>query len=105
MPSARNPEMKAAGQRCTADTGLDAPEKGHFPMNIPENPCKGNLPVSPAPRRRPGQPKRKATEKRVSRAASLIQDHIAVLTAQRITLPVLGLEVALDELRQIGGAQ
>ncbi|MFC3571398.1 hypothetical protein [Paracoccus simplex] len=74
-------------------------------MNIPEKPRQGNLPVSPAPRRRPGQPKRKATEKRVSRAASLIQDHIAVLIAQRITLPILGLEIALGELRQIGGAQ
>lgn len=77
MPSARNPEMKAAGQRWRADTGLDAPEKGHFPMNIPENPCKGNLPVSPVPRRRLGPPARLASEKRVNRAVGLIQDHIA----------------------------
>ena len=45
------------------------------------------------------------TEKRVNRAVGLIQDHIALLTAQRIGLPALGLEVALGELRQIGGAQ
>lgn len=105
MPSARNPEMKAAGQRANADTGLDAPEKGHSPMNIPENPRKGNLPVSPAPRRRSGPAARMTTQKRASRAAGLIQDRIALLTAQRIGLPVLGLEVALGELRQIGGTQ
>lgn len=105
MPSARNPEMKAAGQRWRADTGHVEAQAMDFPMNIPEKLRQGNLSVSPAPRRRPGEPKRNATERRVSRAAGLIQDHIALLTAQRIGLPVLGLEVALGELRQIGGAQ
>ena len=97
--------MKVAGQRCNANTGLVAPLKGQFPMNIAENTRKSNLPVSSASRQRSGPPARMITEKRVNRAVGLIQDHIALLTAQRIGLPALGLEVALGELRQIGGAQ
>lgn len=42
---------------------------------------------------------------RASAAARLIQRHVDMLTAQRIGLPILGLEIALGELRQIGGAQ
>lgn len=42
---------------------------------------------------------------RITQAITQIEDHIAVLSAQGIPLPVLGLELAASELRRIGGAQ
>ena len=91
--------MKVAGQRWRAVTGLDAPVKGQIPMNVTENPLKSNLPVSPADRRS------RSSKARASHAARLIQTHLEMLAAQRIGLPILGLEIALGELRQIRGAQ
>ncbi|MTH36652.1 hypothetical protein GL279_18950 [Paracoccus limosus] len=68
-------------------------------MNIHETSQKRNLPVSAA------GPRSRSSKARASHAARLIQTHLDMLAAQRIGLPILGLEIALGELRQIGGAQ
>ncbi|WP_191569054.1 hypothetical protein [Paracoccus yeei] len=44
-----------------------------------------------------------ATQARICRAILLIEDHIRVLSGQGVPLPIVGLEVATRELRQIGG--
>lgn len=41
---------------------------------------------------------------RIYRAIRLIEDHMRVVAGQGVTLPIVGLEVATRELRQIGGA-
>mgnify|MGYP001763026761 CR=1 FL=1 len=44
-----------------------------------------------------------ATQARIYRAIRLIEDHMRVLSGQGVTLPIVGLEVAARDLRQIGG--
>lgn len=61
-------------------------------MNMDQAPSPFNLPFA-------------TVDARIGRAVSLIEDHIGILADQRIALPVLGLEVAARELRQIGGAK
>ena len=41
---------------------------------------------------------------RIYRAIRLIEDHMRVVAGQGVPLPIVGLEVAARDLRQIGGA-
>ena len=41
---------------------------------------------------------------RIYRAIRLIEDHMRVVAGQGVPLPIVGLEVAARDLREIGGA-
>ncbi|UFS64540.1 hypothetical protein LO749_10255 [Paracoccus denitrificans] len=41
---------------------------------------------------------------RIAQAVARIEGYIAIVAAQGVPLPILGLELAASDLRQIGGA-
>lgn len=44
-----------------------------------------------------------AAQARICRAILLIEDHMRMMAGQGVSLPIVGLEVAARDLRQIGG--
>ena len=44
-----------------------------------------------------------ATQARLYRAIRLIEDHMRIVAGQGVPLPIVGLEVAARDQRQIGG--